>query len=246
MATVSTKVVFPAVLVFDQFASQVVRLGGVFPEIEIERLDDATGLHHFKIARVLPNYGSAMIASAVAESELQIDLFWNILAYVRDTTIKPTGQVFCEVNGNLQEFNPKVGSSMTARGVAVAGAKWFDEKITLFHKAYNYDLIKRFNFSRTIEEPIGRFVSLYSLLSSQCGDTQPGTDKLIESVDSSVAKTLSPKTGKPETIFTRLRNELAHNRAGVSVVETHRSIGVHLPRFEWIVKVIVGRSIDVV
>lgn len=248
MTTVTTKIVFPAVLAVDQFFTQVVRLGGIFPEIEIVIIDSSTGLHHFKIAKVLPHFGSAMIASAVAESESQIDLFWNILAYGRDTNIKATGQVFYEVNGNLQEFNlkPKSSSTATFVGVGMASEQWFNDKGPQFHKKYNYDLLKRFNFSKAIEEPIGKFVSLYSLLSSQCGDQQTEIDKLIEGVDSNVGKSLSPKTGRPETIFTRLRNELAHHREGTSVVETHRSVEVHLQRFEWIVKVIVGRRIEVV
>ncbi len=106
MASISTKIVFPAILETDQFASQSVRLGGVFPEIEIEQVDSSTGLHHFKISKILPHYGVNVIASAVAESELQIDHFWNILAYVRNTIIRPTGRVFYVVNEKLQEFAP--------------------------------------------------------------------------------------------------------------------------------------------
>ena len=243
MSTVFTKIIFPAVLGIEQFASQVVRLGGIFPEIEIELIDSSTGIHYFKIAKILPNYGPRMIASAVAESELQIDQFWNILAYIRDTTIRSTGQVLYEVNGHPQEFNPNPRPSGTGRLVTVATENWFDDKVSLFHKSYDLDLLKRFNFSRAIEEPIGKFVSLYSLLTSRCGDSQAEADKLIEAVDANIGKSLSPKTGKPETIFTRLRNELAHNRSGSSVVETHKSIEVHLSRFEWVVKVVVGRSI---
>jgi hypothetical protein len=246
MATVTTKIIFPAILEVDQFATQVVKLGGVFPEIEIELVDSSTGLHHFKIEKSLPHFGANMVASVVAESELQIDLFWNILSYVRDTTLRSTGKVLYEVNGAAQEFNPPVKSSATAKAVGVASEHWFDDKLPLFHKQYDLDLLKRFNFSRAIQEPIGKFVSLYSLLLSRCQDNQTETDKQIEAVEPNVAKSISPKTGKPETIFTRLRNELAHDRPGIAVVETHRGISLHLPRFEWIVKVVVQRSIDVV
>ena len=246
MTTVTTKIVFPAVLAVYQFESQVVKLGGVFPEIEIENIDSLAGLHYFKIAKVLPHYGETMIASAVAESESEIDVFWNILAYVRDTSIKATGQIFYEVDGNLQEFHPRPKTSLTASLVGRAGDRWFDDKIPQFHKSYNYDLLKRFNYSRSIEEPIGKFLSLYSLLSSLCEDRQAEIDKLIEGVDGNIGKCFSPKTGKPETLFTRLRNELAHHRIGNSVMEDDRNVEIHLQRFEWIVKVIIGRGIELV
>lgn len=180
MAIVTTKIIFPAILEVDQFSTQVVRLGGVFPEIEIELVDSSTGLHYFKIAKSLPNFGENMVASAVADGELQIDLFWNILSYVRDTTLRSTGDVLYEVDGTARLFNPPVRSWPTAKVVAIASEHWFDDKIPLFHKQYDLDLLKRFNFSRAIREPIGKFVSLYSLLLSRCQDNQTETDKLIE------------------------------------------------------------------
>jgi hypothetical protein len=234
MSTVSTKIIFPAILEVDQFA------------IEIELVDSATGLHYFKVAKILPHLGANMVASAVAECELQIDLFWNILAYVRDTIIRTTGKVLYEANGQVQEFNSIARPSLTAKLVGVASERWFDDKIPLFHKNYDLDLLKRFNFARMINEPIGKFVSLYALLASRCRDNQIETDKLIETIDPSVGKSLSPKTGKSETIFTRLRNELAHNRTGMSIIETHKSVYLHLPRFEWIVKVVVTRTLEAV
>ncbi len=246
MATITTKIIFPVILEATHFATQVVKLGGVFPEIEIELVDLNTGLHYFKIAKSLPHFGEGMLASAVAESELQIDLFWNILSYICDTTLRSTGEVLYEVNGKPQVFNPPViPSSIVA--VALMSENWFRHEIPSFHKQYDLELLKRFNFSRAIQEPIGKFVSLYTLLSSRCNDDQAETDKLIESVEPNVAKSISPigKGRKQETIFTRLRNELAHNRQGISVVETHRIISLHLPRFEWIVKVVVERYIVV-
>ena len=136
MTTVTTKIVFPALLPEYQFETQVVQLGGIFPELEIENIDSSSGLHHFKIAKVLPHYGREMIASAVAESESQIDLFWNILAFIQDTKIKATGQVFYEVNGNLQEFNPKRKTS-TAHLTVTASHLWFDVNAPEFHKTFN-------------------------------------------------------------------------------------------------------------
>jgi len=246
MSSVSTKIVFQAILKTDQFASQVVKLGGVFPEIEIELADSNSGLHLFKIAKLLPHFGQEMIASAVAEGEIQIDLFWNILAYIRDTSICPLGTILYEANGQVIEFNPPSRPSLVATLTGVAGNAWFDDKVEQFHKPFNLDLLKRFNFARGIQEPIGKFISLYSLLLSRCKDSQHSVDKLIVGVEPNIAQSLSPKSGKPETIFTRLRNELAHHRTGGSVVQTHREIQIHSSRFEWIVKVIAQRELNAV
>ncbi|PSJ16087.1 hypothetical protein [Nitrosomonas supralitoralis] len=244
MAIVAIKIIFSAILEVNQLETQAVKLGGVFPEIEIEQVDSNTGLHYFKIAKSLPHLGPTMIASAVAESELQIDLFWNILSYVGDMTLRNTGKVLYEANGTFEEFNPPVNQT-SIHGVAILTENWFKSSIPLFHKKYDLDLLKRYNFSREIQEPIGKFISLYSLLSSRCKDSQVETDKLIKSVEPNVAIDISPIKKRQETIFTKLRNELAHNRKDSSVIETHRNIILHLPRFEWIVKVIVQRDIVV-
>ena len=155
--------------------------------------------------------------------------------------IRGTGKVLYEVDGEAREFNPAPKKSLGGgkRGLNV---KWFDDKAPMFHKKYDLDLLKRLNFSMAIEEPIGKFVSLYVLLTSRCkNDSQEEADKLIEKEYPNVGKSISPKTSLPETIFTRLRNELSHNRAGNSVIATHRSIELHLPIFEHIVKSIIER-----
>lgn len=244
MASVKIKVIFPAILKIDHFVSQTVNLGGVFPEIEIELVDGASGHHDFKILRVLPDYGEGVVASVIRECQLQIDHFWNVLAYVRNTTICPTGQVYYEIDGRQpQEFNPaKKRSVATLQGIA--GMGWFSDNALRFSKQYDFELMKRLNYCRLISEPIGRFLSFYVLLCSQCHDKQADVDKLIRQVDSNVALFVSPKDGKPETIFTKLRNELAHNRAGVSIIETRQEIELHLTRFEWIVQTILARSIE--
>jgi hypothetical protein len=242
MSAIVTKIIFPAVLEDGGFVTQVVKLGGIFPIIEIEVIDLKSGLHYFKIEKSMPHLEPNMIASVVAESELQIDLFWNILAYIRDIIIRSTGQIMYETNGEIREFNP-IHPPSTCRMTHAVGNKWFEDKADLFKKEYDLDLLKRFNYSRAINEPIGRFVSLYSLLLSLENDKQEMVDERIEKEEPNVGKSLSPRTNKPETIFTRLRNELAHDRRGCSITKTHKEIDLHLPRFEWIAKKIVRRKI---
>ena len=245
MNAIDVKIVFPVISRNYQFADQTVNLGGVFPAIEVVNCDLQTGLHHFKIPKRIPHTGREMIAAVVAEAERQIDHFWNVLSYVRDAPIRGTGEVFYEANGQQNRVDTCGAMSVfgAATLTAVASDGWISSRAADFHRGYDLDLLKRLNFTRAISEPIGRFVSLYSLLASQCDDVQLKIDAMIESIDVNVEKSISPKSGKPETVFTRLRNELAHVRVSSSIIETHRSIVVHLPRFEWIVKSVVDQKI---
>lgn len=119
-----TQIVFPAVLQFDQFASQQVELGARFPSIAIVLVNSAEGLHDFKIEKQLPHTHPSVLDSAVAEAKLQIEHFWTVLAFVRDTIIQPTGDVFYELSGQRHQFNRK-SSNSSAKLVVAAGACWF-------------------------------------------------------------------------------------------------------------------------
>jgi response regulator of citrate/malate metabolism len=114
----------------------------------------------------------------------------------------------------------------------------------LFHKRYNYDILKRFNFARSLEDPVSRFLSLYAMLSSVANDNQQQIDELIRTEEPTVACSPSPRHSRPETIFTRLRNELAHHREGVSVFATHDEIRLHVGRFEGLVRRILEARIE--
>ncbi len=242
MQTSEIKIIFPVIISVDQFDTQTARLGGVYPEIKIVLVDSKIGLHEFSIMKLLPHTHPTILLPTIAEAEDQISIFLNILSYVRETLIKPTGEVLYEFNNTRHIVTPKPKNYTGPNLIGVAGEGWFDANISDFHKKYNLDLLKRYNYSRSIDEPIGKFVSLYSLLSSLAGDKQKNIDTLIESFDSSVAKYIPE--GRPiETIYTRLRNELAHIRQGTSIIKTHSEIELHLPKFEWIVKNILKKHI---
>lgn len=241
MANIQVKIIFPTILGVNQFETQTINLGGVFPEIEVKLVDKTNGLHEFSITKILPHGHPSMVLPAIAEADDQINLFWDILSYVRDSTIKSTGEVFYEINGTRHLANPKP-ISISARLNGVAGKGWFEANIEDFHKMYDLDLLKRYNFCRTIDEPVAKFISLYSLLSSVANENQENIDALIEKVDPNVGKYL-PQGRRMETTYTRLRNELAHVRKGTSTMKTHAEISLHLPRFEWIVKELLRKRI---
>ena len=238
-----TQIVFPAVLQTDQFSTQKVDLGATFAAVSIVLVDSTNGLHDFKIDKNLPHQHPSVLGSAVAEAKLQIEHFWTVLAFVRDTVIRPTGDVYYEFNGQRHKFNHKKTQSQ-AKLVGVASAGWFEANKARLLATYDLEKLKRLNFACSILEPIGRFVALYSLLLSIGNDRQSEADKLILSIEPTTQQTSSPRTGQPETLYTRLRNELAHDRKNATLFSTHEDIQLHLERFEWIVKSIVRPTIQ--
>lgn len=248
MSVEKIRVIFSAILRLDQFATQVVRLGGIYPEIEISLIDSATGLHEFSIQKNLPHTHPSLLDPAIAEATYQIELFWDVLAYVRDTVIKPTGEIFYEFRGIRHNIVPNSHMSLfgNATLTGLAGEGWFAHNEEHFHKRYDLDLLRRLNFIRAIDEPISKFISLYSLLSSIANDDkQREIDKKLLEVDPTIA-IYQPPGRQQETIYTRLRNELAHRREGSNIINNHHEITLHLPKFEWIVKELVRRRIEVV
>lgn len=239
---VRIKIVFSAHLGSSPIESHTVSLGGTYPNIEIE--DEPGGLHNFKILKTVPHHGENMLKSVAAEATAEIEVFWNVLSYLRGTVIQPTGVVQYEHEGQLRPIGrpPREGGGATL--TVGAGAKWFELNAASFHRRYDYDLLKRFNFARSLSDPVNRFLSLYAMLSFVANDRQQDIDRLIRQEEPTVASSASPKNGQPETIFTRLRNELAHHRDGVSVFKTHEEITLHVGRFEWLVGRILGPRIE--
>lgn len=235
MLPLEIKIVFSALLGSSPITSHTVTLGGTYPDIEIEDIKQSGGLHHFKIRKSVPHYGEVMLKSVAAEASTEIEFFWSVFSYLRGTLIRPTGFVQYEHEGQLFPIGKHIGKQNSATLTVGTGAKWFESNRNLFHVPYNSDLLKRFNFARSLADPISRFLSLYSILTSLALDRQQEIDHFIRAEEPTVSSSLSPKNSKPETIFTRLRNELAHHRVGVSVFSTHEEICIHVDRFEWLV-----------
>ena len=70
--------------------------------------------------------------------------------------------------------------------------------------------------------PVEAFMHMYHILMMLFGDRQSDVDAFVTSEDPTVPQTQHPLKypGVMETIYTRLRNELAHKRAGVNLQDT--------------------------
>jgi hypothetical protein len=87
---------------------------------------------------------------------------------------------------------------------------------------------------------VERFLHLYHILLLFHNDRQDDVDAFIVAQDPNVPQTPSPllsKKGKAETVYTRLRNELAHRRPGVNLDDTKREMEDHWPGLMELVRV---------
>ena len=79
---------------------------------------------------------------------------------------------------------------------------------------------------------ISKFMILYNIVLTLCNDSQRDVDAFIERHEPEVTRTPSPRyQGETETKYTRLRNEIAHKRAGVDLLSTSNEVEAVLPRF---------------
>jgi hypothetical protein len=94
-----------------------------------------------------------------------------------------------------------------------------------------------YRFSAKQKDPLARFMFLYNILLQLNGDSQKDLDAFIRTCDSGVSQ--SPRPDKPkiiETMYTRLRNEIAHCRNNVVPEDTTKEIVDNVAAFQLIVK----------
>ena len=78
-----------------------------------------------------------------------------------------------------------------------------------------------FRAARQSAGPVEEFMHLYNLLLMICNDDQRKVDAFVRKTEPGAPQTRSPRNPKVmETVYTRLRNELAHPRKGVDLHDT--------------------------
>ncbi len=150
-------------------------------------------------------------------------------------------------DGKLTKYNQifGYGDRLSASGTCtlIAGNRSainIKEKMKI---EYNLPLIQMFYDATTIIEPVGRFISLYTLLLHKFSDKQENVDEEILKIDPTVAQFRSPHNKGYETIFTKLRNEMSHKREGSNILKTQDFIKMNLDRFEKIVWNVIEKDI---
>jgi hypothetical protein len=91
---------------------------------------------------------------------------------------------------------------------------------------------QRFRRCLNITDVASKFLALHRLLglflAHTAQDTQAAIDDLIRKYEPEAAEMISPQTGRPETIYTKLRNEYMRCRDG-SLVHLQLEMADHLP-----------------
>ena len=96
-----------------------------------------------------------------------------------------------------------------------------------------------FSFILKFDNDVQKFLFLYNMLLEFSGDKQPRVDEKIRNVYPDVSMSISEHTNKPETIYTRLRNEVGHKRSDASYMRTIGGISSNILKFQNIVKKII-------
>lgn len=245
-------VIFSAEIKNIKIDTQTISIGGIYPDIEVECKNN-DGLHNFKIRKHIPPTQSHMLDPVIQEASNQIENFWTILENILNKPINPSEDIYIQHENksiSLYEKRNTMGAVLHLGRhsiIATIPKNWFTENKYRFFEKYDFDLLKRLNFAKRLADPISRYLSLYSLISSMAGDDQKKIDKLILGIDPTVQQTISPHKGKgndaTETTFTRLRNELAHHRKDASIFKTHQEIKLHIDRFQYIVDSLISEKL---
>jgi len=121
----------------------------------------------------------------------------------------------------------KIHAKVEAKGKIIPG----ESRVAKFKKKLEQphseaDLVLRlYQLAFLQEDALSQFMILYHILLFLAGDKQKEVDSLIQKFYPEVEVSISPKDGKTqESIFTRLRNELAHNRPDVHLQITMKEI----------------------
>jgi hypothetical protein len=88
------------------------------------------------------------------------------------------------------------------------------------------------------KDTIAKFMLLYNLLLVIAGETQAKAEELIVEYEPEAENTkmLNEFTKKLETVYTRLRNEIAHSKKGCSAEKTRSEIDFCINKFQEIVR----------
>jgi len=109
-------------------------------------------------------------------------------------------------------------------------------------ETYKERFYPMYTFSNSQSDPVTRFMFLYNLVLSLCNDDQKNVDSTILSIEPNTPVSKSPRNNCDETIYTKLRNEVAHVRAGSSYGNSVTEIKSNVSNFVDIVRTLVGNQ----
>lgn len=100
---------------------------------------------------------------------------------------------------------------------------------------YDIQLIHQYVIARSELDNVSRFMFLYNLALQVHSDNQRILDKFILCIEPSCIVSPSPRFDRHETIYTRLRNEVAHCRDNTNIEATRKEIDGVVNKFQEVV-----------
>jgi len=131
------------------------------------------------------------------------------------SSVNPPPGVLAVTAGSYLQLG---GSANVVHGISSPQLKIQLEQLTPLGDR-NFGL---FRSARQSDSPVEEFMHLYHVLLMLFNDRQMDVDSFIVAEEPAVPQTQHPQKspGKMETVYTRLRNELAHQRAAVIIDQT--------------------------
>ena len=108
----------------------------------------------------------------------------------------------------------------------------------------HHDLYSLYRFASGQSDELARFMFFYNILLQLHNDIQRQVDAFILQERPDVPQSPSPRSqGRNETVYTRLRNEVGHRRAGTTPEQTRREIQENIAAFQELVRTAISRVV---
>jgi hypothetical protein len=211
-----------------------------FKNIVLLPIDEQNCRYELLIRKNVYSTEATQLRAIFNETSVEADMFKYIFSVASDIKIFDFECIGYYHNDQLVSYNNIFGGCIT-----ISSANLIHNPDEAFvkaaikkkmHSKYDLPSIQMFYDAATIIEPIGRFISLYTLLLHKFDDVQKKVDEAILEVDPTVGQIKSPHNNGYETVFSKFRNEMSHKREGTNILETQKEIKLNLDRFEAIVK----------
>ncbi len=203
---------------------------------------------HLKITFHLIDVYTFEDAEAIAAGILPSII--NRLAFYRNV---PVGEPY-QIGGTLP--NDPSGSLHTVRRditllwdeaipVLTLGDDTREELARALEQPYTqHDVYSLYRFAISQSDVVARFMFLYNLLLQLNSDSQRQVDDFIIAESPGVQQSPSPHSPSgSETIFTRLRNEVGHRRAGTIPEQTRKEIAENVVPLQNVVRRAISRVV---
>jgi hypothetical protein len=186
--------------------------------------------YKWKLVMVCSEVSSIKEVDCIGEENKE-NIF-NLISFMLNTginEIRQTGHGVIPREGEGAQCH-MIMPAMTCHGVAKNGGRKLNrseiqalgEILIQSKRLKNHPLVNLFSYAIRIDEPVVQFMLLYLIL-YEIFKNQKSIDKYIMKVSPSTLQVPSPHNNKPETIYTKLRNEITH-RVDNSPRETRSGI----------------------